>query len=114
MEDAAHVAAGLMQLPRPPLTNCTSKHKTVKFSIALCTYNGARYLPAQLDSIAAQTLLPDELVICDDCSTDETRDVITSFAARAPFAVRLYVNEVNLGSTKNFEQAISLCTGDII
>jgi len=86
----------------------------VKFSIALCTYNGSRYLPAQLDSIAAQTLLPNELVICDDCSTDETRDVITSFAARAPFAVRLYVNEVNLGSTKNFEQAISLCTGDII
>jgi len=91
-----------------------SKHKTVKFSIALCTYQGARYLPAQLDSIAAQTLLPDELIICDDCSTDETRDVITSFAARAPFAVRLYVNEVNLGSTRNFEQAISLCTGDII
>lgn len=86
----------------------------MKFSIALCTYNGARYLPDQLDSIAAQTLLPDELVICDDRSTDDTRAVIASFAARAPFAVRLHVNEVNLGSTKNFEQAISLCAGDLI
>jgi glycosyltransferase involved in cell wall biosynthesis len=86
----------------------------VKLSIALCTYNGAEFLPEQLGSIAKQTRPPDELVICDDCSTDETRRVVTSFAANAPFAVVLHVNEVNLGSTKNFEKAVSLCTGDII
>jgi len=86
----------------------------VKLSIALCTYNGAEFLPEQLGSIAKQTRPPDELVICDDCSTDETRRVVTSFAANAPFAVVLHVNEMNLGSTKNFEKAVSLCTGDII
>ena len=86
----------------------------MKLSIALCTYNGAEFLPEQLGSIAKQTRPPDELVICDDCSTDETRRVVTSFAANAPFAVVLHVNEMNLGSTKNFEKAVSLCTGDII
>lgn len=86
----------------------------VTMSVALCTYNGARYLQEQLDSITAQTRPPDELVVCDDCSTDQTVDLIGNFAATAPFKVRLYRNEENLGSTKNFEKAIQLCTGDII
>ncbi|MDT7602105.1 MAG: hypothetical protein QOF61_102 [Acidobacteriota bacterium] len=84
------------------------------FSIAMCTYNGARHLAAQLASLSAQTRLPDELVMCDDRSEDETRAIIGEFAARAPFPVRLHVNERNLGSTKNFERAISLCAGDLI
>ncbi len=80
----------------------------------MCTYNGALYVREQLDSIAAQTRLPDELVICDDQSSDHTSEIVRSFAARAPFPVRLYVNEKNLGSTKNFERAIEICEGDII
>lgn len=83
-------------------------------SIALCTYHGARYVLEQLESIAAQTLLPDEIVVCDDCSTDETAEIINTFGRRAPFPVHLYLNEHNLGSTKNFERAISLCAGEII
>jgi len=86
----------------------------MKLSVALCTYNGAAYLYEQLASIAAQSRLPDELVICDDASTDGTRDIIQSFAAQAPFAVRSHFNPKNLGSTKNFEQAIARCEGDII
>jgi hypothetical protein len=69
---------------------------------------------AQLESIAAQTRLPDELVVCDDRSPDETALIVERFAASAPFPVRLHVNERNLGSTKNFERAISLCEGDLI
>ena len=80
----------------------------------MCTYNGARFLQEQLESIAAQTRPPDELVVCDDRSTDETRAVVVSFAAGAPFTVRLYVNEQNLGAAKNFERAIGLATGDVI
>lgn len=83
-------------------------------SIAMCTWNGARYLPDQLQSIAAQTRPPDELVICDDQSSDATREIIANFAGSAPFQVQLHLNEQNLGSTKNFERAIGLCTGDII
>lgn len=87
---------------------------TQHLSIAMCTYNGARYLQEQLDSIAAQTRLPDELVICDDRSNDGTREIVESFMTKVSFPVRLYVNEENLGIVKNFEKAIRLCTGDII
>ena len=85
-----------------------------KLSIAMCTYNGALYLQEQLDSFKSQTRVPDELVVCDDRSSDGTNKIIKAFAREVPFAVRLFVNESNLGSTNNFEKAIGLCEGDII
>jgi glycosyltransferase involved in cell wall biosynthesis len=85
-----------------------------RISIALSVYNGARFLTEQLNSLLVQTRLPEELVICDDCSTDSTVSIVENFARVAPFEVKLKVNKVNLGSCKNFEQAISLCSGDII
>lgn len=78
----------------------------------MCTYNGAEFLPAQLESIAAQSRQPDEIVICDDASTDETRGLLQQFANNPRFLT--HFNENNLGTLKNFEQAISLCTGDIV
>lgn len=86
----------------------------MKISIALCTYNGERFLREQLDSIVSQTLLPDELVVCDDRSQDATLEILIAFSERSSFPVHIYQNEANLGSTKNFEKAISLCQGDII
>jgi glycosyltransferase involved in cell wall biosynthesis len=80
----------------------------------MCTYNGGKYLQEQLDSITQQTRLPDELIICDDDSTDGTICIIETFAASASFPVKLFENDKNIGSTKNFEQAIKLCSGDII
>lgn len=85
-----------------------------RLSIALCTCNGPKYLPAQLQSIGQQTRLPDQLVICDDHSTDNTLEVIANFSRGAAFPVEVHRNPLNLGSTRNFEQAISLCTGEII
>lgn len=85
-----------------------------KISVALCTYNGARFLSEQLESFLAQTRLPDELVIGDDCSTDETAALVEEFAETAPFPVRLEINPKNLGSTKNFERTILRCSGDLI
>lgn len=86
----------------------------MRLSVAMCTYNGARYVGEQLASMAAQTRTPGELVVCDDRSTDETVSIVEDFASRAPFPVRLHVNEENLGSTKNFERAVSLCEGEVI
>jgi glycosyltransferase involved in cell wall biosynthesis len=86
----------------------------MKLSIALCTFNGERFLRAQLDSIAAQTRPPDELVVSDDRSTDATLSVVESFAAAAPFPVRLGVNDANVGSTRNFDRAVTRCSGDVI
>jgi hypothetical protein len=67
-----------------------------------------------LDSIASQSLLPDELVVCDDGSVDDTLILLREFVKQSPFPVRLYVNQSNLGSTRNFEEAIQLCGGDVI
>jgi len=80
----------------------------------MCTYNGAAFLPAQLQSIMAQSRPPDEIVICDDASTDNTRTLLEDFAAESSIPITLHFNEQNLGSIKNFERAITLCTGDVI
>ncbi len=83
-------------------------------SVALCTYNGEKYLSEQLDSIVRQTRQPDELVVCDDGSTDRTVEVVDKFSATASFPVRLFINEQRLGSSRNFGRAIELCQGDVI
>src|SRR5438552_15532105 len=84
-----------------------------QISVALCTYNGARCLTEQLASRATQAKLPDELVVCDDESTDESAEIVRNFARNVRFPVRLEVNERNVGSIKNFEKAIGLCRGEI-
>lgn len=83
-------------------------------SIALCTFNGETYLPAQWESLLKQNCLPNEVVVCDDASTDQTLSLLRQFAAEAPFPVTIVQNAVRLGFNKNFEQALSLCTGDLI
>jgi hypothetical protein len=86
----------------------------MNLSVALCTFNGAIYLPALLASLAAQTRRPAELVVCDDCSGDDTVPLLRQFAAGAPFPVRLHVNPVLLGSTRNFDLCLGLCSGDTL
>ncbi len=87
---------------------------TLTLSVALCTYNGERYLPEQLASIVNQTLLPNEIVVVDDCSSDGSVALVRQWAASVPFTVHIHQNTSNLGSTKSFEKAMSLCTGDVI
>lgn len=86
----------------------------MKISVAMATYNGERFVRDQLESLAAQTRLPDELVVSDDCSTDNTIAVIEDFARTAPFTVRIHRNPRNLGFSDNFLHAASLCSGDWI
>jgi glycosyltransferase involved in cell wall biosynthesis len=86
----------------------------MRTSIALATYQGARYLSQQFESFLKQARLPDEVCVSDDGSTDETLDVVRAFSSTAPFPVRLVVNPVRGGVNKNFENAVSHCTGDVI
>jgi glycosyltransferase involved in cell wall biosynthesis len=86
----------------------------MRISIAMATYNGERFLREQLDSLAAQSRLPDELVICDDGSSDGTVEIAKRFARSSPFEVRVHRNNENLGYARNFERAIGLCSGEII
>lgn len=80
----------------------------------MCTYNGAAWVEPQLRSLFAQSQLPDELIVCDDHSTDGTARIVSDFARSAPFPVRLIVNPIRLGVAANFSQAIRLCTGHLI
>jgi glycosyltransferase involved in cell wall biosynthesis len=80
----------------------------------MATYNGALFIAEQLESIAAQTMLPAELVVSDDSSTDATLSIIRSFAATAPFPVIIHENKVRLGFRGNFMKCVSLCGSEII
>jgi glycosyltransferase involved in cell wall biosynthesis len=86
----------------------------MKISVALCTYNGEKYIKEQIDSILQQTRKVDEIVVCDDRSSDKTMAILEEYALANPNIFKLIINEVNLRSVKNFEKAISLCTGDVI
>lgn len=86
----------------------------MNISVALCTYNGSQFLQRQLDSIAAQIRLPDELIVCDDGSNDATLSILENFIANAPFPVYIHRNPSNLGVSGNFCKAIKLCHGDLI
>jgi glycosyltransferase involved in cell wall biosynthesis len=83
-----------------------------RISIVMCTYNGASFVGQQLASLAAQTLPPNELVVCDDRSTDDTVRIVRDFASRGPFPVRVEVNDQNLGVWGNFARATSLAGGE--
>ena len=83
-------------------------------SVAMATFNGARYLGEQLTSLSSQTVKPLELVVCDDGSTDETVTILQSFSALAPFTVRIFQNVDRLGYRQNFIKAASLCKGSLV
>jgi len=83
-------------------------------SVALCTYNGAPFVAAQLESILKQTRPPDEVIVSDDGSADETLSIVGKIAAEHPSIVRVVQNPRRLGVIKNFEFAIARATGEII
>ncbi|SFA70120.1 Glycosyltransferase involved in cell wall bisynthesis [Flavobacterium swingsii] len=86
----------------------------MKISVAVCTYNGEQFIKEQIDSILNQSLPVDEIIVCDDRSKDRTIEILEEYSSLNPGLFKIYVNEKNLRSVKNFEKAISLCTGDII
>lgn len=87
---------------------------SIHISVALCSFNGGRYIGEQLASIARQTLPPAEVVVCDDGSTDGTLDAAEQFARVSPIPVRIERHASPLGIASNFGRAIELCTGDVI
>lgn len=83
-----------------------------KISVAMATYNGERFLREQLDSLYNQTRLPDEVVVTDDCSSDNTAGILEEYHQK--YGLKYIVNQKSLGVNKNFEKAIRTCTGDYI
>jgi glycosyltransferase involved in cell wall biosynthesis len=89
-------------------------------SVALCTHNGERFIVEQLESIFSQTILPNEIVLSDDASTDETvrlaQDTVRRLSSKTGAAISFTVlqNRPALGVTRNFEQAVGACAGSLI
>ena len=88
--------------------------KLMPSSVCLCTYNGGRYLKPLLDSLAAQTALPAELLVGDDGSSDDTLSLLYDFAAKAPFPVDISTNETNLGPAYNLERLLTKAKGSVL
>lgn len=85
-----------------------------KVSVAMCTYNGAAFVEAQLESILRQTRCPDEVILSDDGSTDATIEIANKVAAKYPGKIQIVNNRRPRGSCGNFENAIGIASGDII
>lgn len=81
-------------------------------SVVIATYNGERFLREQLDSIYRQTYTNIEVVVADDCSTDETTRILEEYSKK--HGLLYVINEKNLGYAKNFERAFSLSNGKFV
>lgn len=85
-----------------------------RISVAIATYNGARFLEAQLESVLSQRVVPHEVVVSDDGSCDETVEIIRAVAAQSPTPFVVLSDQPRLGVTANFERAIARTTGDVV
>ncbi|GGK95405.1 glycosyl transferase [Salinibacterium xinjiangense] len=93
----------------------------LRISVALCTYNGANFIEEQLRSILEQRMMPQQLVISDDGSRDDTLDRIARVLASLPHqhpgrsvSINILKNAIPLGVVKNFEQALLACDGELV
>jgi glycosyltransferase involved in cell wall biosynthesis len=83
----------------------------MSISVCLASYNGAKFIELQLESIIKQLHDDDEIIIVDDCSSDNTLEVIRSMNDER---IKMFLNEINRGHVFSFGRAISLATKDII
>jgi glycosyltransferase involved in cell wall biosynthesis len=94
--------------------NPKRKRQMRSVSVVMGTFNGERFLAQQLESLGAQTLVPAELIVADDCSTDATMEIATRFCREAPFPVKVSQNASRLGYGENFLRAARTASGDFI
>jgi glycosyltransferase involved in cell wall biosynthesis len=87
----------------------------IYISVVIATFNGEKFILELLESIANQTHQVDEIIVCDDCSTDNTIKILEVFKLKYPYLnIKIIVNKYQLGITKNFSKAIKLSESDLI
>jgi glycosyltransferase involved in cell wall biosynthesis len=86
----------------------------MKISVAFIVYNGANYMRIQLDSILAQTRKVDEIIIVEDASSDNTKEILAEYVNKYPSLFFIYYNAENCGSYRSIYKAIKACNGDLI
>jgi teichuronic acid biosynthesis glycosyltransferase TuaG len=85
-----------------------------RISVLTCAYNSERYIGECLSSVLGQTLLPFEMIVCDDHSSDRTWSIIEQFAGKYPELVRAYRHDRNLGQQHNGDFARSKVRGEYV
>lgn len=85
-----------------------------KISVAMATYNGEKYIKEQLESILKQTFVPDEIIICDDNSNDNTIGIIDNTLKKEDIKYSVIKHERNEGVVKTFKEALKASTGDYV
>lgn len=89
-------------------------YKNLKIAVAMTSFNGEKHIIEQLESIEQQEIKPDEIIIFDDNSNDNTIKKIQKFQQKSKIRIKLYCNNSNIGYIANFENAIRYADGDII
>ena len=82
-------------------------------SVLMTAFNRGKYIAEAIESVLQSTYTNFELIIVDDCSTDDTFEIANSFFVKDR-RIKLYKNEKNLGQFANRNYAISLSTGEYI
>jgi glycosyltransferase involved in cell wall biosynthesis len=89
----------------------SGERKTPRVSIGVAVYNGEQFLAGTLDSLLAQTYRDFELIVCDNCSEDQTEEICLSYAAKDA-RIRYHRNSSNVGAARNFNLAFTLSEGE--
>lgn len=86
----------------------------MKISVCLITFNGSSFLHEQIDSILAQSFPIEEIIVCDDASSDNTLNILNEYSLKYPELFKINLNETNIGAVANIQKAIITATGDIV
>ncbi len=91
--------------------SCFKKATT---TVIIASYNYGRFLVEAIESVLRQTIPPDEILITDDCSSDDTWEIAESYREKFPNLIRTNKNSENLGIVRHFNHAVDQTTGDYI
>ena len=86
----------------------------MKISVAFIVYNGANFMRTQLDSILAQTRKVDQIIVVEDASLDNTKEILAEYVNKYPSLFSIHYNLKNYGSYRSINMALQACTGDLI
>lgn len=100
-------------LPRLTVTNATRLRRG-SIACIIASYNYGPFLAEAVESVLRQTIPPDEILISDDCSDDETQEIAQELVTRYPGRIRYNRNESNLGIVAHFNRAVSMTVSDYL
>lgn len=103
-----------MPSPAPAVRAQPARVRSPGFSVVIPSYRCAQYIEPTLEAVAAQTLLPNEVLIYEDGHFDDLRERVAAFAARAPFAVHLLGSPVNQGVSRARNRLLQECRSEFV